>query len=290
MSGKGSAAPAKGWRERLLPLLFWLLVWECAALWAGRRSLLEAWTAWRQAGDAAGLLRCLWEGQTFVLPAPPRVAQELLALAGPAYFWRTAALSLCRVFAGAAIGVAAGAALAAGTAAARWARLLFAPAVKVVRAAPVASFIILVLLWAERNWVPVIIAALMVLPVVWGNVAQGVDATDGGLLELSRAYGFSRWRRVRLVYVPSVLPYFAAACRTSLGLAWKAGVAAEVLCLPRLAIGTQVSNAKTYLDTPGLFAWTLTVLLLSFALERVLGGLLGRLERGRGGSDCAGDP
>ena len=87
-----------------------------------------------------------------------------------------------------------------------------------------------------------------------------------------------------------LLPYFAAACRTSLGLAWKAGVAAEVLCLPRLAIGTQVSNAKTYLDTPGLFAWTLTVLLLSFALERVLGGLLGRLERGRGGSDCAGDP
>lgn len=109
MSGKGSAAPAKGWRERLLPLLFWLLVWECAALWAGRRSLLEAWTAWRQAGDAAGLLRCLWEGQTFVLPAPPRVAQELLALAGTAYFWRTAAISLCRVFAGAAIGVAAGA-------------------------------------------------------------------------------------------------------------------------------------------------------------------------------------
>ena len=272
-----------------MPLLFWLLVWECAALWAGRRSLLEAWTAWRQAGDAAGLLRCLWEGQTFVLPAPPRVAQELLALAGTAYFWRTAAISLCRVFAGAAIGVAAGAALAAGTAAARWARLLFAPAVKVVRAAPVASFIILVLLWAERNWVPVIIAALMVLPVVWGNVAQGVDATDGGLLELSRAYGFSRWRRVRLVYVPSVLPYFAAACRTSLGLAWKAGVAAEVLCLPRLAIGTQVSNAKTYLDTPGLFAWTLTVLLLSFALERVLGGLLGRLERGRGERTRAGD-
>ena len=90
-----------------MPLLFWLLVWECAALWAGRRSLLEAWTAWRQAGDAAGLLRCLWEGQTFVLPAPPRVAQELLALAGTADFWRTAAISLCRVFAGAAIGVAA---------------------------------------------------------------------------------------------------------------------------------------------------------------------------------------
>ena len=218
---------------------------------------------------------------------PPDPPARLGALAGTGEFWRTAAVSLGRVFAGAAAGVGLGTALAALTAAFRWARLLLAPAVKVVRATPVASFIILVLLWADRDWVPVIISALMVLPVVWGNVVQGVDSADAGLLELSRAYGLSSWRRLRLVYVPSVLPYFAAACRTSLGLAWKAGVAAEVLCLPRLAIGTQVSNAKIYLETPALFAWTLTVLLLSFLLEGVLGRLLGRLERRKGGTDHA---
>ena len=159
-----------------------------------------------------------------------------------------------------------------------------------VRAAPVASLFILVLLWSYRNWWTAIIAALMVLPVVWANVVQGVESTDAQLLELARAYGFPRRRTLTLVYVPSVLPYFAAACRTSLGLAWKAGVAAEVLCLPKLAIGTQVSNAKTYLETPALFAWTLTVLCLSFLLEWGLGRLLGRLERGKGGTDRAGDP
>ena len=291
MSKRPDAAPAKGWRERLLPLLFWLLAWECAALCAGHRALGEAWALWRESGDPSGFLTCLWEGQPFILPAPPRVAQALLALAGTADFWRTAAASLWRVFAGAALGVGLGAALAAGTAAFRWVRLLFAPAVRVVRAAPVASFIILVLLWTDRNWVPVVIAALMVLPVVWANVVQGVDGTDPGLLELSRAYGFSPGRRLRLVYVPSVLPYFAAACRTSLGLAWKAGVAAEVLCLPKTAVGTQMNNAKIYLETPALFAWTLTVLCLSFLLEWGLGRLLGRLERGKGGgNDRAGDP
>ena len=290
MNKRLTAAPAKGWRERLLPLLFWLLVWEGAALCAGHRALGEAWALWRESGDPSGLLTCLWEGQAFILPAPPRVAQELVELVGTADFWRTAAASLCRVFAGAAAGVGLGTALAAFTAVSRWARLIFAPAVKVVRAAPVASFIILVLLWADRNWVPAIIAALMVLPVVWANVVQGVESTDQQLLELSRAYGFPRRRTLTLVYVPSVLPYFAAACRTSLGLAWKAGVAAEVLCLPKLAIGTQVSNAKTYLETPALFAWTLTVLCLSFLLEWGLGRLLGRLERGKGGTDRAGDP
>ena len=287
MSRRPAAAPAAGWRGRLLPLLFWLLVWECAALCAAHRTLLPAWALWRETGDPSELLACLWAGQTFILPAPPRVAEEFFALPGTGEFWRTAAVSLGRVFAGTAAGVGLGTALAALTAAFRWARLLLAPAVKVVRATPVASFIILVLLWADRDWVPVIISALMVLPVVWGNVVQGVDSADAGLLEFSRAYGLSSWRRLRLVYVPSVLPYFAAACRTSLGLAWEARVAAEGLCLPRLAIGTQVSNAKIYLETPALFAWTLTVLLLSFLLEGVLGRLLGRLERRKGGTDHA---
>lgn len=263
-----------------MPILFWLLVWEGAALCAGHRSLEAAWTTWRQTGDISGLLTCLWEGQAFILPAPPRVAQELVELVGTVDFWRTAAASLCRVFAGAAAGVGLGTVMAALTAVSRWARLIFAPAVKVVRAAPVASFIILVLLWADRNWVPAIIAALMVLPVVWGNVVQGVESTDAQLLELARAYGFPRRRTLTLVYVPSVLPYFAAACRTSLGLAWKAGVAAEVLCLPKLAIGTRLYRAKITMETPDLFAWTVTVVVLSFVLERALGSLFRRMGGG----------
>ena len=56
MNKRLTAAPAKGWRERLLPILFWLLVWEGAALCAGHRSLEAAWTTWRQTGDISGLL------------------------------------------------------------------------------------------------------------------------------------------------------------------------------------------------------------------------------------------
>ena len=112
-----------------MPILFWLLVWEGAALCAGHRSLEAAWTTWRQTGDISGLLTCLWEGQAFILPAPPRVAQELVELVGTVDFWRTAAASLCRVFAGAAAGVGLGTVLAALTAVSWWARLIFAPAV-----------------------------------------------------------------------------------------------------------------------------------------------------------------
>ena len=216
----------------LLPVLFWLGVWQLAAAAVG---------------------------QELLLPGPAAVGRRLLELAAGAVFWQTALASLLRIFGGLLLGVALGALLAGLTA---WVPLLdwvLTPAVKVVRATPVASFILLVYLWVERGRVPGLISALMVLPVVWGNVTRGIAETDPRLLELARAYGFGRGRTLRRIYIPSVLPYFASGCRTALGLAWKAGVAAEVLCQPQNAIGTQIYNTKYYLETPSLFAWTLVV-------------------------------
>ena len=127
-------------------------------------------------------------------------------------------------------------------------------------------------IWHENDEHQKIIEALEAIP-------EG-ERTPEQDLELARAYRFGRWRTLRRVYVPSVLPYFASGCRTALGLAWKAGVAAEVLCLPKNAIGAQVYYAKIYLETPSLFAWTLAVIALSFLLEWAVGLLLRRLEGG----------
>ena len=240
----------------LLPVLFWLGVWQLTAAAVG---------------------------QELLLPGPAAVGRRLLELAAGAVFWQTALASLLRIFGGLLLGVALGALLAGLTA---WVPLLdwvLTPAVKVVRATPVASFILLVYLWVERGRVPGLISALMVLPVVWGNVTRGSAETDPQLLELARAYGFGRGRTLRRIYIPSVLPYFASGCRTALGLAWKAGVAAEVLCQPQNAIGTQIYNTKYYLETPSLFAWTLVVIALSFLLEWAVGGLLRRAEGPEGG-------
>ena len=243
----------------LFSLAFWLLVWQ-GVVW-----YLEVVRGMRT---------------EFILPAPLTVLTTLWGLAREGTFWLTALATLGRIFAGLAGGVAVGTLLAVLTQAFSWADCLFSPAVRVIRATPVASFILLIILWAPTGQVPAIVAALMVLPVVWGNVSRGIAQTDPLLLEAGRAYRFSRWKTVHLIYIPSVLPYFASACHTSLGLAWKAGVAAEVLCVPKLAIGTQVYFSKIYLETPDLFAWTLVVIVLSFLLEQGLGALLHKLEGG----------
>ncbi|MPL99468.1 putative aliphatic sulfonates transport permease protein SsuC [bioreactor metagenome] len=235
----------------LLPPVFWLGVWQFAAMSVGKEILL---------------------------PSPLSVFTTLKALVVTPVFWRTSLLSLVRIFAGFWCGAIAGTLVAVATFAVPLADNILSPAVRVIRATPVVSFIILVLLWIGSGLVPGVISALMVLPVLWEAVRGGLIGTDPLLLEMARAYRFGSFKTARLIYYPSVRPSFNVGCRTGLGLAWKAGVAAEVLCQPELAIGSRVYYSKITLDSPALFAWTLVVILLSFLLEGVISVLFRRLD------------
>ena len=218
-------------------------------------------------------------GNELLLPYPATVLAALTHLAGTGEFWESVLLSLLRVLAGLVVGAGLGGLAAALTCASAWADRLLSPAIRVVRAAPVASFILLVLLWTGRDQVPVVIVALMVLPVVWDSLSQGIRATDAQWLELARAYRFSRWKTVRLIYLPGLRPHLSAALTTATGLAWKSGVAAEVLCLPSTALGTEIYQTKYYLEIPELFAWTGVAVALSLLLEHLLRRALARWGR-----------
>ena len=243
----------------LLPPVFWLGVWQLCALLVDR--------------SMGG------RGNELLLPYPATVLAALTHLAGTGEFWESVLLSLLRVLAGLVVGAGLGGLAAALTCASAWADRLLSPAIRVVRAAPVASFILLVLLWTGRDQVPVVIVALMVLPVVWDSLSQGIRATDAQWLELARAYRFSRWKTVRLIYLPGLRPHLSAALATATGLAWKSGVAAEVLCLPSTALGTEIYQTKYYLEIPELFAWTGVAVALSLLLEHLLRRALARWGR-----------
>ena len=99
---------------------------------------------------------------------------------------------------------------------------------------------------------------------------MGLAGLDGKLLELGRAYRFSQGKLLRLIYLPALRSHFSAGMLTAFGLAWKSGVAAEVICPPSQAIGSRIQQAKLGLETPELFAWTLTIVALSLTLEGLL--------------------
>lgn len=158
----------------------------------------------------------------------------------------------------------------------------------VIKATPLSSFIILVLLWLTTGMVPVFIAFLIVAPIAWANVREGARATDPTLLEMAKAYGFGRKKTIKYIYAPSIRPQFAAAATTALGLAWKAGVTAEVLASPALSIGRGLYESKLYLETPELFAWTAVIIALSMLLERGVKKLIALSIRNRPRADGSG--
>ena len=256
-----------GWANPLKKLLyalpapaFWLGVWQGCALLVDR--------------SVGG------RGNELLLPYPASVLRALAGLAGTEEFWAAVLASLGRITLGLAGGLCLGGLLAVLTCASPWADRLLSPAVRVVRAAPVASFILLVLLWTGRAAVPGVIAALMVIPVVWDSLSQGIRAVDKGLLELAWVCRFSPGKTAVLIYLPSLRPQLLAALTTAAGLAWKSGVAAEVLCLPEPALGQRIYYAKYNLEIPELFAWTAVTAGLSMLLERLLRVCVARWGRG----------
>ena len=215
-------------------------------------------------------LAARWVNSPLLLPTPLAVLRRLGALLPSSGFWLTLGATLLRTLLAYLLGIAFAVLLSALCCRFRAAELLFSPLLSAVRATPVTSFIVLALVWLSNARVPVLTGFLMTLPVVFSALTQAVRAIDPRLLEMARLYRFGRLRTLRHVVVPAALPAVVESCLAAIGLCWKAVVAAEVIGVPKLAVGSRLYEAKIYLETDSLLAWTLLIVLLSVALERLL--------------------
>lgn len=229
--------------ETVLAVCFWLLLWQAAS---------------------AAI------GQELFLVSPGKVLATLAGLALQKSFWLTVLFSAGRIIGGFLLALACGTALAALAAAVPFVRVLLRPLMLTVRSVPVASFIILALLWLKNAGnLAVFISFLMVLPLVYQNTLTGLCGVDAKLLEMARVFRFSPGRRARYLYAPAALPYFRTACEVGLGLCWKSGVAAEVIGITAGSIGEKLYDAKLLFSTADLLAWTVVIVLLSLGFEKL---------------------
>ena len=226
-------------------------------------------------------LAARWVNSPLLLPTPLAVLRRLGALLPSSGFWLTLGATLLRTLLAYLLGIAFAVLLAALCCRFRAAELLFSPLLSAVRATPVTSFIVLALVWLSSARVPVLTGFLMTLPVVFSALTQAVRAIDPRLLEMARLYRFGRGGTLRRVVLPSVLPAFVESCMAAIGLCWKAVVAAEVIGVPKLAVGSRLYEAKIYLETDSLLAWTLMLVLLSVLLEALLRRLTRRFSEVR---------
>ena len=232
---------------RAWAVVFWLLVWQGASL----------------------ALRAIYPHGALLLASPIDALRRLFELALTAAFWQTVGISAARILGGFLVSCVLALGLAALSARFRRVEELLFPLVAAVKAVPVASFIILALVWLNSRSLAFFISALMVFPPVYLNVLEGIRQTDRSLLEMAQVFRVPFPRVLRSIYAPQVLPYFRSAISVALGLCWKSGTAAEVIGLSSGTIGERLYTAKVYFETPDLFAWTAVIVCISALFEKL---------------------
>lgn len=227
----------------ILTILFWIAAWQLAAF-----------------GVSSEIL----------LPSPANVIKALFSLASTGDFYISVAFSVIRITLGFVYGTVFGIIFGTLSFRSKLLNMLLSPLAGVIKSTPVASFIVLLFVWFSNSTVASVTSALIVIPVMWSNTFTALSQTDKNLLEMANFFKVPYLKKIKDIYIPSVTPSLKSAAATSLGLAWKAGVAAEVICSPKNSIGGGIYSAKVYLETPSLFAWTAVVIAVSVILEKLL--------------------
>lgn len=218
--------------------------------------------------------------QKLLLATPVDVAKTLGVLVKSQEFYSAIAYSMGRILIGLLIGAAVG--IACALLAGRWhfMEVLFWPYFSAMKATPVASIVILCLVWLSGRRLSVFIVFLVVTPVIYTNILAGIKNLDPKMKDMARVFGINGLRRLLYVYLPELKTYIIAAFALATGMAFKAGIAAEVIGTPGGSVGKMLYNAKVYLETPELFAWTLVIIVLSVVVEQVILGLVKRMFAG----------
>lgn len=221
-------------------------------------------------------------GNKFLFPGPFIVLATLFELVKTAEFWLSLASTMLRVIFGFALGMLGGIVLGILTAKFSFLSSFLSPLRSLIKATPVTSFIVLVLLYMSASIAPMFIAFLMVLPISWTNVHDGIEATPKELIETAKVFRLSGFQTLRSVHIPALRPHLVSAATAGFGFAWKSCVAAEVIASSKLSIGRAIYECKIYLEIPELFAWTAAIVIMSIALEKLMLALLNSSKKRAG--------
>ena len=231
------------------------------------------------------LALALWQavsmiiGMDMLLASPLKVLQRLCTIWREKDFLSTLLFSVCRIFGGFMLAFMIGISLALLAGRFRMVEILLWPYVVTIKSVPIASFIILCLIWFSYNQMTVFIAFLIAFPVIYSNVLHGIRSTDPRMLEMAEVYKVHGARKLFYVQLPGIMPFLTSACSVAIGMSWKAGVAAEVIGVINGSIGQKLYDAKIYFQNADLLSWTLIIILMSVAGEKVFVRLLRYLYR-----------
>lgn len=235
----------------ILPVAFWLLVWQIVALIVNR---------------------------SFLIPGVPETFSALLTILSSRTFFKVVLFTILRILSGLFLGIAMGIILAFLSHKFEIVNIIISPLISVIKSTPVATFVVILWIMLSGDALAIFIAFLMVMPIIWQNLMDGYKSIDKDLSEVCDVFEFSFAKRMRILVFPALMKYLIPGIITASGLAWKAEIAAEIIAYTKNSIGQQINDAKYFYETPTVFAWTFVVIIMSIFLEKLTKYLLGRFK------------
>lgn len=216
----------------------------------------------------------LWQIMSFGIPkllfaSPIEVIKSLYELIKQSDFWKAILNSFFKVGIGYFLAVFLGSLFGFFAFRVPFFQELCSPILQMMKAMPVASFIIVALIWISSAKISILISFLVAFPIHYINMLEGLKALDKKLEEMAEVFCVPKKRRIKQLYFPQLFPYISSGLKVSAGMCWKAGIAGEIIGLPKYSIGENLYLAKLYLNTADLFAWTAVIILLSIIFEKM---------------------
>ena len=215
------------------------------------------------------LILIIWDrlsyavGAEVLLPTPAQTFRELIKIINSGTFWQAILSTTVRSMVGFFLTLFVAALFAVLAGVLKPLYYLFEQLVLIAKAAPPISIVLLALIWLGSEISPVLVGFLVIFPIIYTNIVTGIGDVDRRLLQMAQVYKISGFRKVTGIYLPSIMPYVLAACSTALGLNLRVVIMAEVLSQPQISIGTSLHSERIFLNTAGVFAWTLTAIAIA---------------------------
>lgn len=205
-----------------------------------------------------------------LLVGPVETLTAAIGLVHKLSFWKIILYSMTRILSGFFLGLAMGVLLAVCSAKYAIIEQICSPVITLIKAIPVASFVVLFLIWWHADKLSVIISFMVVFPNIYLQTIEGIRNVDKKLLEMAKVFHMPLKNRIFYLYRPACKTFLDSAMKISIGMSWKSGVAAEVIGTPDYSIGESLYMAKIYLETADVLAWTAIIIFLCAICEKII--------------------
>lgn len=202
-----------------------------------------------------------------LLPEPAEVGRRMLSQLGDPAFYAAIGISCLRVLKGLALAGASGIALGYAAGLSEKFEAYFHPVEMIMKTIPNVCYIILSLIWLGSERSVILVAFLVLFPIFYSAAKSGIRAIPKEYVDAARIQQGSFGKILFRICIPLSAPFLRAALETAAGMGFKAAVMAEILGRVQSGAGFQIDYCRVNLDSTGVIAWTLWIILLAALLD-----------------------